>query len=407
MTRPLNILVVAGAFPLASETFVREQCRGLVALGQNVEILALRPGDNQWGPRDLALDLAGRTRVANIDRPAFARIAMMPHRFLRLGLSSPPAALGSISPALGWRATSGQLLEVAAALGGRRTYDVIHCEFGPMGRIAVALKAAGLIDGAISTAFYGYDITREIRKHGSEVYSALYREAKVLLPNSNYLKGLLLKAGAPEEKVRLHRLGILKDDFAYIDRANRTGPLRMLAVGRCVEKKGFEYLIRAVAGVRDDTDWIARIVGDGELRPGLEALSRELGVEDRVEFVGWKTQEEVNEEMASADLFVAPSVTAADGDMEGLPLVVAEAMATGLPVLGTRHSGIPEAVRDGENGIVVEERDIEGLKGGIRAFSDPALRLAAGKRSREVMELDFDADKQARRLLDILSEICD
>ncbi|MCH2161203.1 MAG: glycosyltransferase [Phycisphaerales bacterium] len=405
MSRPLNILVVTGAFPLASETFVREQCRGLLELGQNVEILALRPGDNQWGPRDLEVDLAAHTLVANIDRPLWARMAMMPHRFLRLGMSSPRAALRSVSPGNGWRATSGQLVEVAAALGGPRDYDVIHCEFGPMGRIAVELKAAGLITGEISTAFYGYDITREIRKHGKEIYADLYREAKVLLPNSNYLKGLLLKEGAPQDKVRLHRLGIISSDFPYVDRSGRTGSPRMLAVGRCVQKKGFEYLIRALAVAREDTDWTVRIVGDGELRPGLESLSHELGLEDRIEFVGWKTHEEVSAEMVDADLFVAPSVTADDGDMEGLPLVIAEAMATGLPVLGTVHSGIPEAVRDGENGILVAEGDVEGLAEGFRRLSDPDHRLLAGKRSREIVELDFDASKQARELLDVLSGI--
>ena len=134
-----------------------------------------------------------------------------------------------------------------------------------------------------------------------------------------------------------------------------------LAVGRFVEKKGFEYFIRAMALVGDRSPIRGAIIGDGPLRPSLESLARDLGVIDRIDFLGWRTHDEVSELMHQADLLVAPSVIAADGDMEGMPLVIAEAMSTGLPVLGTRHSGIPEAVRHGENGIVVEERDAEAL----------------------------------------------
>ena len=148
-----------------------------------------------------------------------------------------------------------------------------------------------------------------------------------------------------------------------------------------------------------------RFVGDGELRPSLEALARELGVEDRLEFAGWLSNREVGGAMRDADLFVAPSVTAADGDMEGMPLVIAEAMATGLPVIGTRHSGIPEAVRPGENGVLIDEGDDTGLASALIHFSDPAVRREAGGRSRGIVEADFNSRIQGLRLASMLAEV--
>lgn len=404
MTDPLRVLLVTGGFPLASETFVREQAVELLERGVDLDILALRPGDGTWDHRDRRLDVAGRTRTASIDRPLVSRLALAPIR--AVGLARHPRLVARLlSPRLGWRAISGQLLEIAAALGGPRRYDAIHCEFGPMGRIALPLIDAGLLAGPLSVAFYGYDITREIQKHGGSVYEALFARASILLPNSEYLAGLLRDAGAPPEKVRLHRLGIRTEDFVSVDRSGREGPLQVLAVGRFVEKKGFEYLIRAVAHAGNRLVARVRLIGDGPLRGDLERLARDLGVEDRVAFDGWRSNLEVGEAMRNADLFLAPSVTAADGDMEGMPLVIAEALASGLPVVGTRHSGIPEAVVDGENGSLVEERDVAGLAEAIVRYTDSGIRTRHGSRSLEIVNDRFSSRLQGDALLAVLREI--
>ena len=401
-----KILVVTGAFPLASETFVREQCVGLLEQGAEIDVLALRPGDGSWSDRDRAVGLSGRVFQANIDRPLLSRLALAPMRFLSLCLASPSAACRAISPSLGWRATSGQLLEISRAMGSScRRYDAIHCEFGPMGRIMLPVLDAGIVDGPLSVAFYGYDITRELQKHGDDVYRELFARASVLLPNSEYLASRLRGAGAPPEKVRLHRLGIRVEDFPQVDRSGRDAPPVALAVGRFVEKKGFEYLIRAMALAGERSLFRAKIIGDGPLRPSLEELARSLGVFERIDFVGWQTHAEVSRAMREADLLIAPSVLAADGDMEGMPLVIAEAMSSGLPVLGTRHSGIPEAVRDGENGIVVEERDVDALAEGLARLSGSGIRLLAGERSRAIVMADFHSDRQADGLMKILGSI--
>ena len=186
MSDRFRVLMVTGAFPLASETFIREQAVELVEQGADLEILALRPGDGTWGDRDLEVDLASRTRTADIDRPRGERIARMPWRMASLAAQG-GHPLAAISPRLGWRATSGQLLEIAAALGGPRRYDAIHCQFGPMGRIMLRAVDAGIVEGPLSVAFYGYDITRELLKHGDDVYAEMFDRVSVLLPNSEYL----------------------------------------------------------------------------------------------------------------------------------------------------------------------------------------------------------------------------
>ena len=274
-----------------------------------------------------------------------------------------------------------------------------------MGRIMLPVLDAGIVDGPLSVAFYGYDITRELKKHGDDVYRELFARASVLLPNSEYLASRLRGAGAPPEKVRLHRLGIRVEDFPQVDRGGRDGSPVALAVGRFVEKKGFEYLIRAMALAGERSLFRAKIIGDGPLRPSLEELARSLGVFERIDFVGWQNHVEVSKAMCEADLLVAPSVLAADGDMQGMPLVIAEAMSSGLPVLGTRHSGIPEAVRDGENGIVVEERDVDALAEGLVRLSASGIRLLAGERSRAIIMADFHSDRQADGLMKILGSI--
>jgi colanic acid/amylovoran biosynthesis glycosyltransferase len=402
----MKVLVVCGGYPLASETFVRDQCTGLVEAGCDVEVLSLRVGDGTpFDARETALGLPTRTRRARVDRPLAARLLRLPDRLLRLLVRSPRAAWGSVSPSRGWRGMSGQLLEAAAALGFEclpRRYDAIHCQFGPSGAMASLLRRAGVLEGPIWVAFYGYDITREPRLRGPGLYRELFEDASWILPNSEYLAQLLREAGAPPAKIAVHRLGIEVSRFAEVDRSARDphAPWRAIAVGRFVEKKGFEFLIRAVAAAGERAGRLeVALIGDGPLRPELERLASDLGVTDRVRFVGWLSREAMPRAMAEADCMVAPSVTAADGDMEGLPLVIVEAMATGLPVIGTRHSGIPEAVLDGQNGLIVEERDVAGLAEAIVTMANPALRCRFGRRSRELACERFDHQRLMEALV--------
>jgi colanic acid/amylovoran biosynthesis glycosyltransferase len=141
----------------------------------------------------------------------------------------------------------------------------------------------------------------------------------------------------------------------------------LLTVARLVEKKGIDVALRALGSLRDELPGIRyEVIGDGPLRAELGSLAVSLGIADRVRFAGAVTNDAVQQAMRDADLFVLPSLTAPSGDEEGTPTVLFEAAYAGLPVLATRHAGIPDVVADGESGVLVEENDPAALADGLR-----------------------------------------
>jgi colanic acid/amylovoran biosynthesis glycosyltransferase len=179
----------------------------------------------------------------------------------------------------------------------------------------------------------------------------------------------------------------------------------LLTVARLVEKKGVLYCLQAVAQVLESRGEVARdlqydIIGDGPLRDDLEALASELGLDDCVRFHGSQDQNAVRLAMMSAHLFLLSSVTAEDGDEEGTPTVLLEASSTGLPVVSTWHSGIPEIVVDEETGFLVPERDSEALAERLGQLLDrPELWRSMGRNGRRHIEESFDARTLSRELV--------
>ena len=417
---PLSILLVVGSFPLASETFIRAHALDLVRAGHRVEILALREGNCPWSEEEIASGVPSRVRRAGFDAPVATRLALAPARLLRLLVRSPSAAIHALRRFRSTDIPAGGLLGIFDAMESTRRFDAIHAEFGPMGRVALEAREAGLIAGPLVVAFYGYDAVREPRRRGRDVYARLFREAALLLPNSNYLGERLAELGAPHDRIVTQHLGI--DPHAFRPRDAGAGdtdaghatdvpkhetaaPVTALLVGRLVEKKGFEFAIRALARLETDSPVRLRIVGDGPLRAELEALAGELGVAERVAFLGWRTNDEVAREMRAAELLLVPSVTAADGDIEGMPVVALEAMATGLPVIGSAHSGIPEVVADGRTGFVVAERDSAGIARALEELCNPALRRTLGSAGRQRVEGPFARSALTERWVSLLRKV--
>jgi len=152
------------------------------------------------------------------------------------------------------------------------------------------------------------------------------------------------------------------------------GPVRLLAVGRLVEKKGFRVLLEALAEIDPDT-WHLTIVGDGPERRDLEAAAANLPVS----FVGQLTREALTRADAGADVAVFPSVRAASGDQDGLPVALLEAMASGCAVIVSDLPGLDEAVEPGVSGLSVPSGDVASLRAALATvIGDPALRAALG-----------------------------
>jgi colanic acid/amylovoran biosynthesis glycosyltransferase len=159
---------------------------------------------------------------------------------------------------------------------------------------------------------------------------------------------------------------------------------------------------------RDHADVVHTVIGDGDLRHQLEALVLSLGLTDRVRFLGERTHDEVREHIGRSSLLVAPSVTAVDGDEEGIPNTLKEAMAARVPVVATRHAGIPELVEDGVSGHLVPERDVDALAARIGALvADPERRAAMGRAGERAVRRNYDRDVLNRELVALYTRLLD
>jgi colanic acid/amylovoran biosynthesis glycosyltransferase len=211
--------------------------------------------------------------------------------------------------------------------------------------------------------------------------------------------------GGTRTPVEIVHCGIDPAAFEFRPRvAPADGPVRAICVASLQEYKGHAVLLQALAEGEGGLERVELdLVGDGVLRPDLERLARELGLADRVRFHGSQTEPRVRELLAAADIFVLPSIVARDGQMEGLPVALMEALASGLFAVSTRLSGIPELVRDGETGALAEPGDVASLADALRRAlrdSDEA-RARAG---RELVEREFDIAASGERMAQLLSQ---
>jgi glycosyltransferase involved in cell wall biosynthesis len=225
------------------------------------------------------------------------------------------------------------------------------------------------------------------------------RQGDLFLAVSDALRKQAVKLGFPAERTRTHYNGVDLERFQPGKRPREQDTV--LHVGRLVEKKGTADLIAALAGM---TGVRLVVIGEGPLRAQLQRQAGELGV--KAQFLGPQNVGEVAMWMRRATLLAVPSVTARDGDAEGLPNVVVEGAASGIPVVGTRHSGIPEAVEDGVTGYLVKEGDRKALAARLRELLESAnLRREMGFAARSLAMERFDRARQAERLEAIYDEV--
>ena len=216
------------------------------------------------------------------------------------------------------------------------------------------------------TSFYGLDLSSLAeRPRFASGYARLFAQGTLFLCEGPAMARTLEGLGCPKERIRRQTLAIDLERFAFrVPEAPRRGdPVRLLQIASLREKKGHRYLLEACAELaRRGLAFELRLIGNGPLRSELEQLTRELGLEEQVRFLGALSHTDCAEHLAAADLFVHPSVLAKDGDREGgAPTILLEAQARGLPIVGTTHDDIPFYVRDGESGVLVAERDAAAL----------------------------------------------
>jgi colanic acid/amylovoran/stewartan biosynthesis glycosyltransferase WcaL/AmsK/CpsK len=367
----VRIAVVTQAFPVLSEAPFLNQITGLVERGHQVDIYADQSQPDVPAHPDVArLGLVDRTRYpAVLPRSGRARWAAAIQLIKANRGSNRTALLRTLNPFVFWRrAVSLDQLRRTAPFLPPRPYDVCYCPFAQDARQSLRFRRLGVLEGKLVVALRGADVSRYVARRGKRVYRQLFREGELFLPVCRALADRATSLGCPPSRMVVHHTGINLGRFPFRPRGYQAGEqLRLVSIGRLVEKKGIEYALQGVRElVSDGLDLSYDIVGDGPLRRPLESRIQQMGLGGRVRLLGWLGHRQVSEWLDRSHVLLAPSVTADNGDQEGIPNIIREGMAVGLPVIATVHSGIPELIEDGVSGYLVPERDAAALAAGIR-----------------------------------------
>src|SRR5258707_3982185 len=302
-------------------------------------------------------------------------------------------------PRIGWQMLTGNMRPYLRLMARQRP-SLIHAHFGIEG--VSALPLAMRLEIPLVTTFHGFDATLEMHAMlGSPAWfrypllrRTLAREGNLFLCASTFIRQKLLETGFPESRTHTHYIGV--DCRSIRPRAESEETPLILHVARLVEVKGTRYLLRAFATVARKYDRVQLlIIGDGPLRRQLHALTASLGMRDRVEFLGAVPHVAVLSWMRKATMLVLPGIRTATGREEGLGMVLLEAAATGLPIVGSRVGGIPECILEGKTGFLVPERDEDALARRMaELLEDPVRRHRMGAAGRALVEDRFDIDRQ-------------
>ncbi len=298
----------------------------------------------------------------------------------------------------------------------KENVSILHAHYGNVGAAFLPLKKK--LKLPMITSFYGIDASAlPKRKEILVEYQRLFSECELISVVSEDMKNDLIKIGCPKDKIKIHNLAIdlekilsfsqlrLQKNLNFapssldpakagthnsLEKDNDT--IKLISVGRLVEKKGMEYLIKAFSLVnKHHPNTFLTIIGDGILRGKLEKLTRELKLEKAVSLKGEIPRNEVFYQMAKSDIFVLASVTSEDGDKEGTPTVLIEAQALGLPCVSTYHAGIPELIIDGKTGYLCKEKDANGLSEKIIfLIKNKHLWEKMGEKGKENTKLNYN-----------------
>ena len=282
----------------------------------------------------------------------------------------------------------------------RHDADLLHIYFGHTG--VHLLPFIKQWDKPCVVSFHGADVAHkpDIKDYPAKL-RRLFDAVPLVFARSQSLVDRLIQLGCPPEKLRINRTGIPLKEFPFVHREPPTNSKwRVVQACRLIPKKGVATSLRAFAIFkRDNPQAEFLIAGKGPLQPELEMLAGGLGILRDVHFVGFLSQPKLLQLYANSHLFLHPSEISPNQDQEGVPNSVLEAMATGLPVVATRHGGIPEAVDHGHTGFLVAEEDHVGLANAMQLItSSPVLLKQMGERAHATVVARFEQDAQIEQL---------
>jgi len=294
--------------------------------------------------------------------------------------------------------------------------DLLHSHFATIGwhnlRLAKQLKLPHVV------TFYGFDVTQVPREKGwRERYVSMFEQVTRVLCEGPHMAQEIEKLGCPAAKLSVHRLGVQLDRLPYSARTAGTRPPRFFMAGSFREKKGLTDGMQALgefARRRPDQPFELNIVGgpgvgeEGEsIKQELRRLAQHYGIEDRVHYAGFLSHADLITLASKQDIFLCPSVMAANGDTEGgAPVVMIEMAAMGLPVLGTHHCDMPHVVGERNRALLVGERDVEALSLSIEKLVDsPDDWPQISEQNRAHCDVQFDCSRQGERLAAVYDDV--
>lgn len=394
-----KIVFITSQFPETHETFILREFNGLERAGVPFEIVSLKAcKDKVVHPE--ALGLTGRTYTVGRSPRAIARGLgyWMVHPLRSLKVLSTLVAWG-LRGKVSWPAhlATWVMIGVLARRYGKVAGDVrFHAHWATIPS-TVACLLGRTLGVPFSMTAHAWDIYR-----GDGLLEQKVADATFVVTCTGYNRRHLaqLKNGSVPGKVYLNYHGLDFSRIPWKDNYRLGSPPRVLAVGRLVEQKGFIHLVDAMAECPEPFE--TTIIGSGPLHDVLVARATELGVADRLTIIPTSTQAEVLRRMQESDVFAAPSVIAGDGDRDGIPNVILEAMAVGLPVVGSHVSGIPEVVLDNQTGLAVEPGDSGALSWAIaRLCRDESLRRKVARGAHQRVEKLFTIETNVEQLVGI------
>ncbi len=382
---------VVKRYPRYSETFIVNEILAHEAAGLELEIFALRP------PVDTHFqDVLARVRAPVTYLPGSSLKAADFWRSIEEAGEELPGLWRKLEAARGEAPRDVHAAVHLALAARRRGLTHLHAHFASSAT-SVARMAAHFADLPYTFTAHAKDIFHE-SVDPDELRRKL-REAAAVVTVSDYnLTFLRKRFGVDAHRVARIYNGLDLDRFPFSAPGER--PPEIIAVGRLVEKKGFSDLIEACAHLRDrGNPFSCRIIGGGDLEAELRARIERFGLGDRVHLTGPRPQREVIERIRRAAVFAAPCVVGNDGNRDGLPTVLLEAMALGTPCVSTDVTGIPEVLRDGETGLRVPQHTPVLLADALaRLLDDADLRVRLATAARRLIETSFDIHRNAASL---------
>jgi glycosyltransferase involved in cell wall biosynthesis len=286
----------------------------------------------------------------------------------------------------------------------KNSYSAIHAHFGYNG--LNILKHAKKCRLPLVVTFHGYDASRML---SDETYKNRLPElfeyaSAIILVSRHMIDNLNLERWL--DKVKIIPCTVDTDVFE-IRRENSTNGIKILHSGRLVDKKGVPDLIKVFRNLRRRYDNIElHIVGDGKKLERCKELVQKFKLDKNVTFYGAVSHDDVKNILSKADIFVLNSRVGDDGDMEGTPVTLLEAMCSKVPVISTSHAGIPDVIEDGVNGLLVDERDNEGLEDALSTFiENPELRQNCAENARNTVLKEYTVDRMKEKLIQVFQSL--